>query len=60
VSANYRETSAARKGNWDKTNRPRKFKVTNRVWYRTPKLTEALEPSWEGPYEIIKLMGPQS
>ena len=60
ASANYRETSADRKGNWDKASRPRKFKVGERVWYRTPRLIEALQPSWVGPYEITKLMGPQS
>ena len=30
------------------------------MWYRMPGLTEALQTSWEGLYEITKLMGPQS
>ena len=58
ASAKYREVSADRKDKWDKNTSTREFKLGQLVWYRSPGLNEALQPSWEGPYEIKKLLGP--
>ena len=60
ASAKYREVSAVRKGKWDKHTSQREFKVGQMVWYRYPGLNEALQPSWEGPYEVKRLVGPLS
>ena len=60
ASANYRKASATRKEKWDRNSSPRDLKVGQLVWYRTPGLNEALQPSWEGPYKITQVAGPLS
>ena len=52
ASANYRHMSNKRKELLDKTSHTREFKAGQRFWYRTPGLSEALQPAWQGPYEI--------
>ena len=27
------------------------------VWYRIPGLSEALQPAWQGPYRVQKVLG---
>ena len=60
ASANYGEVSADRKLKWNKNMSKRKFEVGQMVWYRSLGLTEALQPSWEGRYEIKRLLCPLS
>ena len=57
ASANYLKTSAKRKELLDKTSHVRELKVGQRVWYRSPGLSEALQPAWQGPYEIREVLG---
>ena len=57
ASANYRQVSADRKDKWDKNTSTREFKLRQLVWYRSPGLNEILQPSWEGHYELKKLLG---
>jgi len=35
----------------------RKFDVGQSVYYRTPGLSESLEPSWQGPYVVEEALG---
>ena len=60
ASANYIRVSEARKDKVDKTAQVRVFTVGQKVWYRTPGLSEALQPSWHGPYRVVKVAGPVS
>ena len=60
ASANYRETSQAMKQKKDSTYHFREFSVGQSVWYRTPGLSDALQPSQQSPYRIEKLLGPLS
>ena len=60
ASANYRKASATTKEKWDRNSSPRDLKVGQLVWYRTLGLNEALQPSWEGPYNITQVAGPLS
>ena len=57
ASANYHSTSAKRKEKQDKTSHCREFVKGQRVWYRTPGLSEVLQPAWQGPYLIDKVLG---
>ena len=44
ASANYQQTSDDRKAKLDKTSKMREFKVGQSVWYRTPGVSESLQP----------------
>jgi len=57
--ANYTHTSSIRKAKEDRHCHMRTFKVGDQVFYRTPGLTESLEPLWQGPYAVLEaLVGP--
>ena len=60
ASANNHKTSEHRKELLDKTSHIRDFKVGQWVWYRTPDLSEALQPAWQGPYRIEEVFGGMS
>ena len=60
ASVNYIRVSEARKDKVDKKAQVRVFTVGQEVWYRTPGLSEALQPSWHGPYRVVKVAGPVS
>ena len=60
ASVNYIRVSEARKDKVDKTAQVKVFTVGQEVWYRTPGLSEALQPSWHGPYRVVKVAGPVS
>jgi len=57
ATVNYQAVSEKRKQKHDKTSHERKFVEGQSVWYRTPGLSETLEPSWQGPYTIDKVLG---
>jgi len=57
ASASYHATSGRRKEQKDRTCQERDLEVGDSVWYRTPGLSESLEPSWQGPYTIDKVLG---
>ena len=57
ATANYHATSEKRKELKDKTCQDRSFRVGQWVWYRTPGLSEALQPAWQGPYRVEKVLG---
>ena len=57
ATANYHATSEKRKELKDKTCQDRSFRVGQWVWYRTPGLCEALQPAWQGPYRVEKVLG---
>jgi len=57
ASANYRNTSEKRKEKLDRTSHNREFLVGQSLWYRTPGLSESLQPAWQGPYIIDKVLG---
>jgi len=41
----------------DQTCHDRTLERDQSVWYRTPGLSEALEPAWQGPYVVDKVLG---
>jgi len=55
--ANYHAVSEKRKHKLDSTCHVREFIVGDKVWYRIPGLSESLQPSWQGPYKIDKVLG---
>jgi len=57
ASVNYMVTSNKKKLTIDTTSRVREIAVDQSVWYRTPGLSESLQPSWQGPYEVTRALG---
>ena len=57
ASVNYHKTSEKRKELKDKTCQNRSFQVGQWVCYRIPGLSEALQPAWQGPYRVQKVLG---
>jgi len=53
----YGEVSEKRKQKSDATCQVRTFDTGQSVWYRTPGLSETLEPAWQGPYVVEKALG---
>ena len=57
ASVNYHSMSAKRKSLKDKTCHDRSFSVGQWEWYRTPGLSEVLQPAWQGPYRVKEVLG---
>jgi len=57
ASANYYRSSGDRKEKRDRTFLKRDFKICQKVWYRTPGLSETLQLVWQGPYLVDKVLG---
>jgi len=57
ASANYHAASDKRKQLKDTTSKVREVAESWMVWYRTPSLSQCLQPSWQDPYEVTKVLG---
>jgi len=57
ATVSYDQISSARKLRKDLNCHIRTFKVGDSVYYRTPRLSETLEPSWQGPYTVQEVLG---
>ncbi len=65
VAKNLYKARLRQKRNYDRKRRELSFKVNDRVWMRSHPLSKAerkfsakLAPKWQGPYRIIRRMGP--
>jgi len=57
ATVSYDYASSTRKLKKDLNCHIRTFRVGDSVYYRTPGLSETLEPSWQGPYIVQKALG---
>jgi len=53
----YMTDSARRKAKKNCNSQVRRFDVGQRVYYRTPRLSESLELSWQGLYIVVEALG---